>query len=219
MTVRILIVGDSHVGSLRKGIQSLSLGWKNFRLDRIDVVFDFCGLGGARTRQLLPSSYRRDNFFANMIASKCNTFQPHVVWLLIGNNDIEDGQETPQELALRIFNTAHMVKNRNISVQLVSVIQLLPHYPGARGNVPYYNVLAAQVNEHLLHLCVEQAGRGDFSVHYAKAKLFFQIEKPKAYWNSQKYFDAGGVHLNNRGIQNVMKRLKPTVILALRAIN
>lgn len=209
--VRILVIGHSHVATIENGVRNAVHGWGNFRFPQHDVVFDFVYRGGARVGQVLHGG-REDNDFADEVQRRINVFRPHVLWLWVGDNDLRvPARGAAEELALRIFNTAATLVARNCSIQFAAILQLLPRYKGARGNVQYYNTAAAEVNARLLHLC-QQTGR---HLYFARANFRFP-ENWRQYINNRRRFNRGGVHLNALGLRKLMFRLRPAVVIALR---
>ena len=205
-------MGDSHVGTIKKGCLSTSLGYFNFKLPEDEIIFDFCYKGGAKTRQMLPGSNNDNNHLAVIMQQAINNFQPHAVLLCIGNNDVLKGDETSEMLALRIFNTAMVLLRRNVSISFFSILQLLPRYPGARGDVAAYNAAAAYTNRVLLDLCT----RGPRAVHFSIVRFKFPSMSEVAFWNAQRLFNRGGVHLNLLGLRKLMFRLRYIIVLILR---
>ena len=179
--VRILVIGHSHVATLEKGVRKAVHGWGNFRFPQHDVVFDFVYRGGARVGQVLHGGLE-DDAFADEVQRHMDDFRPHVLWLWVGDNDLRvPARGAAEELVLRIFNTAATLVARNCSVQFAAILQLLPRYRGARGNIHFYNTAAAEVNARLLHLC-QQTGR---HLYFAMANFRFP-EDWRQYVNNRR---------------------------------
>ena len=215
MAVRILVIGHSHVASVQRGVHRPQHQWVNFRFQESVVQFQFVYEGGARTEDLLISTHRsrRQNRLAYRVHNTINMFRPHALWIWIGDNDVANSGETPEELGLRIFNTAASLSARHGCIHLTSIIQLLPRHVGARGDVDAYNTAAAEVNATLMTLCL-QTGR---HLHFARVNFRFPIESPRRYRNDGRSRVAhDGVHLNIRGLRKLMLRLRHAVIIALR---
>ena len=213
MARRILVIGHSHVGSLPGAIWNDEHRWFNLKFPAEEVQFDFCIKGGAKTHEILSGSNSVEGSFADTITNRLSTFNPHAIWLWIGDNDIKDGcSESSYELALRIFNTAATLVHRaSASASFISIIQLLPRYEGARGDIVSYNRRAEEVNKYVLAFCKDA---GPY-IHFALHRFLFQGYSRLSYRLGANRFDRFGVHLNRFGIDKLCYRLRPAVQLAL----
>ena len=79
MAFRVLVMGDSNVGTIKKGCLSTSLGYFNFKLPEDEIVFNFCYKGGAKTHLMLPGSNNDNNHFAFIMQQTINDFQPNAM--------------------------------------------------------------------------------------------------------------------------------------------
>ena len=173
---RFLLAGDSHVRYIMEHVcpppnQEHDIKWANVKITTEEAVFKSCSIGGCRIRDLLPGSqHPRRGGFASDLNNTIRHFQPHGVFLFIATNDIGCQDESPHELALRLFSTATTLKNRHISIRFFAIVQVFPQYPEARGDFNLFNTMAAEVNEHLLNLCQE----ADSSMFLLGLIFFFQ---------------------------------------------
>ena len=220
--MRFLLAGDSHVRHIMEHVcpppnqnPEFNIKWANMKFPTDEAVFESCSIGGCRIRDLLPGSlHPRRGGFAAELDHTIKHFKPHGIFLFIGTNDIGRQNESPYELALRLYSTATTLKNRYISVRFFAITQILPQYPEARGNTNSFNAFALEVNEHLLNLCRE----ADRSMFFARVNILFPSQSSNSYWQARELFKDDGVHLNHLGVKKFLFRFRPTVIIALLAL-
>ena len=208
---KILFLGDSHCRRLGNYVETSRIGRKgrkdeditNFRFGLDWVTVRFCGIGGIKTFQLLKN---------DTVKTELTAFEPQTVVLIIGNNDIKSGT-TPGEVLNLIISTVGTLKARYSSVESVVINQLLPRYPGARGNIDEYNIQAKEINDQLGY---ESHIRPNVARHHCKFCF------PSEDWNAKRYLDAAnlflddGVHLTEEeggGNWKLYKSLRSVVII------
>lgn len=171
---RILVLGHSFVWRMAKFVAETTLPCvdSSFQLP-VGPVIQFHGIGG-RT----PLKLRQFDL------SAVSKFQPTIVILEIGSNDLCDANTNVPSLANSIFQLVQLLRLQ-FSVTHIIVSQILPRAkPPSR--VPQYNSRVSQLNRCLFHLLR--------NVSFATLWFHFPILRAR-----QSVFLRDGIHLNHHG--------------------
>ena len=202
--VKLLIIGHSHVRRLETFINNPPRQYAekplfNFGFDTRTLLVEYVGVGGLKVHDTLNNA---------SVVHKLNSFRPDSVILMIGDNDVRHSTSV-NELAGAILNLATEMK-LCYRLNSVSVVQLLPRFPGARSWDSYDNI-AFLVNQALLEQVLDING-----VRRFHADFCFLVENKDRFWNLRDSFRDNGVHLNDRGNYKLHKALFSEVLRALR---
>ena len=208
----ILFIGHSHLMRLQPIISRQHSHFHNFKenIETLQCIWKV--RGGLRVKHLLPKTGVSDseNDFALKLQQVIDCHQPNSLVVAIGDNDV-DNFDSPELLALRIFNVVTVLKNRNPSVKIVTILQLFPRYDGARGDINAYNNKAKMINEQLLQLAKQTDG-----IRFFYANFKFPEAGKNAYQLGQANFENDGVHLNLKGKAKLCHRLRDVIKRHLR---
>lgn len=171
---RIMVLGHSFVWRLAKFLRETPLPCvsTNFHLTMAPIV-QFHGVGGRTVPKL-----RQFDLFA--VAA----FEPTLLILEIGSNDLTDTHINIPDLAANIFQLVQFL-HFNFSVDYLIVSQILPRIT-APPLSPCYNVRVTQLNRSLFHLLK--------NVPFATFWFHFSLTRSR-----QNLFLPDGVHLNCLG--------------------
>ena len=95
----------------------------------------------------------------------------------------------------------------------VVILQILPRYEGARGNINAYNRIAVEVNN-IIKARVQE--HEDLSFHPVPFHFPTDEESTKLYKEARKLFKSDGVHLDELGQRRLWKSLRG---LAIRVVH
>ena len=144
MTRRVLVFGHSFVRRLEEFvITNQDRGWSNLSLDFRDIETNFVGIVGSTVRPGPKSMQNTRNM--NVISS----YNPDVIFLQVGGNDIKNRNVDPMKLARDIFMYAKFIIEC-YDVKHVIISQLFRRY--SRRNPINYNELVYDVNKQLTEL-------------------------------------------------------------------
>ena len=147
---RILFCEHSHMARLQGVVSRPYSHFFNFKEQNLECVWHV--QGGLRVEQLLvkPGARVSRNGFAIDLNNILDDLQPSSMIIAIGDNDV--GRDRPELVALKIFNYVAAILNKNPQLKMITMLQLLPRYYGARGDIEAYNIEAHEINERLLSL-------------------------------------------------------------------
>jgi len=170
-------------------IKNQDRGWSNLSLDFRDIETTFFGIGGSTVRPGPKSMQNTRNM--NVISS----YNPDVIFLQVGGNDIKNRNVDPKKLARDIIVYAKFIIEC-YDVKHVIIGQLFRRY--SRRNPINYNELVYDVNKQLTELT------GDES----KISLWHH----RGFWfNTRQYISADGVHFNNLGMRKFAQSVRLTI--------
>ena len=163
---------------------------------------------GLKTTQLLNKKSKKiSNIFENFAGSLSeNDF----IIIFLGDNDVcED--DSAEVTAWRLLSFASLIK-RKYKVASVTLHQLLPRYPGARGNYAAYNLTAGKVNE------IINANCKDFGLFFLDSGFKFpggdKNGDSKSYYDRIASFKEDGIHLSFLGNKKLKKSINHVLIQA-----
>lgn len=171
---RIMVLGHSFVWRIAKFLAETPLPCVsvNFHLT-MEPTVQFHGIGGRTVTKLRQFDL-----------SAVTAFNPNVLILEIGSNDLCNAKTNVADLTVNIFQLVQLFHFR-FSVDHIIVSQILPRRHPPRL-FPSYNARVFKLNRSLSHLCR--------SVPFATFWFHRSIFKSK-----QSVFLLDGVHLNSKG--------------------
>ena len=192
---RILVMGHSFVKRLARYLgdemvqaPSYDEPWTNLWLHQGSVEVFFLGVGGLD----LPSARAHLTLVAD--------YKPDAVVLQLGENDLDGGWTSPEELALDLFFFGKRII-RHTSAKKVIICQLLSR-PAASH--PTYAPMLWTTNDHLNVFASHSP-----SVHYWQHS---------GLWGNHDTFGLDGVHLSNNGNYAYSKSIRGAVLRAIRLL-
>ena len=177
---RVAIVGHSFVWRLEEFMKRRQDKDENFGMHTRKVK---CfGTSGLNMRKV------------HTVEEKVMEYDPDVLVLVIGDNDVDNPRMHLRGLAALIVNFANTIR-RDVMVPVI-ISMLMPRYPGIYFN-DSYNQRAIQVNQGL----VEEIESGCFkNISLWRHKFVaFPENNPEKYWGTRCFFKEDGVHLNDDG--------------------
>lgn len=186
--VRVLILGSSHVHHLNNAMYNPRKHRIQPSFNLYDVDVRFWGIPGMRARDLNRHSW------------VVTTFQPHVVYLQIGGNDLDDGIG-PEVVGDMVVSFAEwMIKSAGV----VSVVvgEFFPRLITRNVEVTSYNVRVSTVNDYV-ETCLESCPS---CMLWRHKRMFPPVDI------LLKTRD--GVHLNDVGNERWFKSIRGALIWA-----
>ena len=200
---RIAIVGHSHVRRLQNVIDSESV---SFPFD--DAQIRFFHKGGLR----VPQIFARD-FLCPLLE-----FNPHAIYLCIGDNDLNP-HTSPDNVCHYIMSAIDSIRQMCPSLQSIAIGQVLPRHPGTSIYwFEEYDGMALTLNRLLAQAC--QSSPVPVKFCWYKDFPFNGENGGVKYNNNKKLFLKDGVHLTDdgysklaRNFKGLIKGLKDKIIL------
>ena len=198
---KIMILGHSHIRRLNEVIRS------DFRINPQQAEIRLYGQGGLRIPGL----------FSNRIITMLQNFQPEILVLMIGDNDIAPSAGTSHDAAAHtivdnLLNAILTLHSTVSSIQQVFLCQLLPRHPGVYFR-PGYNEIALKVNDILLQSAVAAEQRllrlfrfPDFSFPQES-----RIKRVR-YLRNRRLFRSDGTHLTTEGYRRLQRAMRAVII-------
>ena len=147
--------------------------------------------------------------FEDDITVKLNVIRPDTIVLLIGDNDLQRGTNA-QDIVSDLLVLARHLMSCCESVNNIVFSKLLPRYPGGKHFFHSYNDIACSVN----HLLLQE-------VKLLENMRLFQMDFYFPKDNFIKYtiikhtcFKTDGVHLTNRGLARMSRKLRSVISAA-----
>jgi lysophospholipase L1-like esterase len=199
MAVRIQLFGHSFVTRLKSFIPTNDKF--NYKLNlHQPALVQYSGYSGANIAKL------RDNL------ETIEDFQPHIVIVVIGTNDLYDNSNTPQSVTQQIMDLVDSLLFR-YDVQKVIICPVLHRIePTVRTrwpvHVPSFNRRVDETNTLLQQACTQ-------CTH--ERAIFWRF---KGFWSEEaksQVFAADGVHLSNRGQIRFYQNLRGAVVSLLKS--
>lgn len=199
MATRIQLFGHSFVKHLRQHIRDDPMLKYNLNLEQ-PVLVQYSGYGGASIESL------KENL------TDVTDFDPHVLVLIIGTNDLYDTTKTTQAVASRIIDLVDTI----LFVCKVSTVVVCPILhrtePTKRTRYPVdvdlFNQRADETNFTLSRLCSE--------LTHNRA-VFWRF---KGFWSEESkatYLSSDGVHLSPRGQHRFFQNIRAAVVAQLNS--
>ena len=208
MPTSILLFGHSQAARLSEYLRIK--GVTNFDMSRSMVDVRCEGSGGLKIRHLLNYDSEKGRYFENVM----NSFEPQILILFVGDNDI-DSHTDGEQISGLVQDAISALKEHFPFLLRIIISQILPRHSNRYVDAVRYNSQASVVNSKL-HEWAKVTARS--YCYFQWCKFVFPSADREHYKRMKRFYLNDGVHLKPAGYHKLFMATKHTIKSVLKRL-